>query len=65
MIDIENQILPNFNTLMTEISKEYKVPYFNCSLDYPFYQTNDGSHLYKPDAKRFTQALSDSIAISK
>lgn len=65
MLELENLILPNFNSLMTEISNEYNVPYFNCSMDYPNYQTTDGNHLYKPDAKRFTNAICDSIAFSK
>lgn len=61
MFDIENELVPNFNDYINDIAATNKVQYFNCSNDYSIYYTTDGNHLYKPYAKKFTQALCDSI----
>lgn len=61
MLDIENQIYPDLNQKITSIAQKYNLNYFDFSLEYEIYQTTDGNHLYKPYAKKFTQALCDSI----
>ncbi|HPE40214.1 MAG TPA: hypothetical protein PLI77_03900 [Bacteroidales bacterium] len=65
MYDLENDLLPNFNYRIQEIADQYKVPYIDCSKDFSIYQTTDGNHLFHPSAKRFTQALCDSIVSSR
>lgn len=65
MYDLENDLLPNFNYRIQEIADQYKVPYIDCSKDFSIYQTTDGNHLFHPSAKKFTQALCDSIAALK
>lgn len=61
MFDIENELVPQFNTIIHELATRNRVNYFNCSQDYNIYQTTDGNHLYKPYAYKFTEALCDSI----
>jgi hypothetical protein len=65
MLDIEEQIAPDFNEIMGKIATQYKISYFNFSSEFPNYQTTDGNHLYKPYAKKFSQALCDSINANK
>jgi len=65
MYDLENDLLPNFNSLIQGIAVKYKVDYFDCSKDYSIYQTTDGNHLFHPSGRKFSQALCDSIAALK
>ena len=61
MYDLENDLLPNFNTLIQRMADQNKVRYIDCSKDFDIYQTTDGNHLFHPSGKKFTQALCDSI----
>lgn len=65
MYDLENDLLPNFDSRIQDIADLFKIPYFDCSKDFSIYQTTDGNHLFYPSAKKFTQALCDSIAALK
>ncbi len=65
MFQLEQNFMYNFNEIISGISQEYNVRYFNFSLDYDLYQSTDGNHLYYKSGQKVTQALCDSIAALK
>lgn len=61
MLDIENELIPNFDSKMLGLSKTYNVPYFNFISLKDTYQYNDGHHLTIESGKRLSRSLADSI----
>ncbi len=57
----EESYWPDFTSLIKDIAAKHKVPYLDYSLEGDQYETYDGSHLFGPSAKVFTQKLCDDI----
>jgi hypothetical protein len=61
MKEIEDLLLPNFDTLMLDLSQKDKVPYFNFADSGNNYKYNDGNHLNVGSALQFSQQLVERI----
>lgn len=65
MIQIEEQLLPSFDSLIAEMCSENKVNYFNIIKSSADYQYTDGNHLYKESSKKVSQEIARLINMSK
>ena len=59
MLSIENKLAPNFNNIMSKISKKYSLAYIKLKDDNYIYP--DGNHLYKESGKIVSKLLADDI----
>jgi hypothetical protein len=64
-MDIENELMPYFNNLVSEISKKSNVPfldltYLNGELIY-----TDGNHLYKESGEKVSAIIGEWIKTQK
>ena len=59
MAAVEAQYQPGFDQLMSELARQYTIPYLNyLALSYP---TNDGNHLTRTAAAQLSQRLAEDI----
>ena len=58
---IENEFMPNFDSLVQDLSKNYEVPYVNFTRDSTKYKFIDGNHLYKESSKTLSIKLAKYI----
>lgn len=61
MVEVENKIFPDFDTIIGNYAKENNIHYFDYINDSKNYITTDGSHLYHPSAELVTTQLCDSL----
>lgn len=61
ILEIENDLIPNFDTLAKKIKLKYDVPYINFTKDTTHYIFTDGNHLYKESSKNISEKLAKII----
>ena len=61
MLNIENELYPNFNEDMMKISKDHNIPYLNFTLHNEQYDYTDGNHLDIKSGNMFSLDLANSI----
>lgn len=61
MLEIENELVPDFNDIINDISEEYKVPYINMMPFNKEYNYTDGNHLTVESGKKFSLDLAIEI----
>lgn len=61
MLEIENELVPNFDDIMNETSKEYGIPYINMMPFNDQYNYTDGNHLTVSSGKKFSLDLAIQI----
>jgi hypothetical protein len=57
MLDIENELIPDFDEIMNEVANKNKVPYINMMSANENYDYTDGQHLTVTSAKQFSLDL--------
>jgi hypothetical protein len=61
MLALENQICPEFNSVIQRVASEMKTPYFMLT-DFS-YETTDGNHIKNKESKRISEQIRDSIKV--
>jgi len=61
MLEIENELVPNFDDIMNDTSKEYGIPYINIMPFNDQYNYTDGNHLTISSGKKFSLDLAIQI----
>ena len=61
MLDVENELLPNFNILMNDMSEKLEVPYINMTKNIHIYNYTDGNHLDIESGEKFSRDLANNI----
>ncbi|RED38216.1 hypothetical protein DFQ10_11137 [Winogradskyella eximia] len=61
MLEIENELVPNFDDIMNDTSKEYGIPYINMMPFNDQYNYTDGNHLTVSSGKKFSLDLAIQI----
>ncbi len=64
MFEIEQKLMPNFESLINSLCVTMKVDYFNYVDELNTYKFTDGNHLYKTSAKKLSIDLAKRIANS-
>lgn len=57
MLEIENELVPDFDKRMEEVGRDYQIPYINMIPFHKDYDYTDGNHLTSASAKRFSLDL--------
>lgn len=59
MLEIENEIVPDFDKRLDEVAKNYQIPYINMMPLNKDYDYTDGNHLSVDSGKRFSLDLAN------
>jgi hypothetical protein len=58
---LEDNYMPDFNSLMSQLASDYNIPYYTFKIDY---LTTDGNHLYKSDSKVISSEILKRISLN-
>ena len=54
MLEIEDQLVQDFDKKMAEVAKNYQIPYINMTLFHEDYDYTDGNHLTVASGEKFS-----------